>query len=171
MITSVDLTGEEYHQTISDVYVLKYCASLLLPNPVIVNIGACFGTSAMALLEARPDSFIFSVDISVSYGEIENLKLAGLYSLNRVIRVLASSQDVGLYWPHKVDMCYVDGDHSYDGVVQDIRVWRELVKPGGVLLFHDYGKDFLPHVKAAIDAEMIGYVPFIHEESMLGFRL
>lgn len=170
-MNSYNLTGIEYHQTISDVNVLKHCASLLPPNPVIVNIGACFGTSAMALLEARPDAFIFSVDISPSPYEIENLKKAGLYSLNRVIRVLGASQDIGQHWPYPVDMCYVDGDHSYDGVVQDIRVWRPLVKVGGILLFHDYGKDFLPHVKAAVDAEMIGYAPFLHEESMLGFKL
>lgn len=168
-MNSYDLTGEDYHQTISDIHVLKHCASLLPPSPVIVNIGACFGTSAMSLLEARPDAFIFSIDISPSPYEIENLKRAGLYALNRVIRCLGASQDIGRHWPHPVDMAYIDGDHSFQGVVDDIRIWRPLVKPGGVLLFHDYGKDFLPHVKAAIDEEMSGYEPFLHEESMLGF--
>lgn len=168
-MNSFDLTGSEFHQTISDVNVLKHCASLLPPSPIIVNIGACFGTSAMALIEARKDAFIFSVDISPSPYEVENLKKAGLYSLNRVIRVLGASQEVGKHWPYRVDMCYVDGAHDYEGVRDDIRVWLPLVKD--ILLFHDYGKDFLPHVKSAIDAEMSGYKPFLHEESMLGFKL
>jgi len=165
------LTGEAYHQTISDVSVLKQCASLLPSNPVIINIGACFGTSAMAMLEERPDAFIFSIDISPSLYEIENLQRAGLYALNRVIRVLGASQDIGQHWPYQVDMVYVDGAHDYQGVVDDIKVWRPLVKTGGILLFHDYGKDFLPHVKIAVDEEMAGYEPFLHIESMLGFRL
>jgi len=170
-MNSYNLTGEAYHQTVSDVNVLKRCAALLPPNPVIINIGASFGTSAIAMLEERHDSFIFSIDIFPSPYEIENLKKAGLYLLNRVIRCLGDSQDIGKHWPFPVDMCFVDGAHDYDSVRDDIRVWRPLVKPGGILLFHDYGNEHLPHVKAAIDEEMGGYEPFLHEESMLGFRL
>lgn len=36
-----------------------------------------------------------------------------------------------------VDLLFVDGDHSYEGVSQDFEMYRELVGEGGVVAFHD----------------------------------
>lgn len=37
----------------------------------------------------------------------------------------------------KVDFLFIDGDHSYEGVKQDFQMYRKLVKPGGIVTFHD----------------------------------
>jgi len=37
------------------------------------------------------------------------------------------------------DAVFIDGLHSYEGVANDIRAWRPKVKPGGLMLFNDYG--------------------------------
>ena len=34
-------------------------------------------------------------------------------------------------------LIFVDGDHTYDGARADYVRWRELVAPGGDILFHD----------------------------------
>ena len=39
--------------------------------------------------------------------------------------------------PRACELVFVDGDHSYDGARADYLRWRELVAPGGSLLFHD----------------------------------
>ena len=36
------------------------------------------------------------------------------------------------------DLVYIDGNHSYAAVVEDIKAWRPKVKPGGILAGHDY---------------------------------
>jgi hypothetical protein len=36
-----------------------------------------------------------------------------------------------------LDFCYIDGDHTYPAVTDDIRVWRPKVRPGGFLAGHD----------------------------------
>lgn len=36
-----------------------------------------------------------------------------------------------------VDILFIDGDHSYDGVRQDYFGYRDLVRPGGLVIFHD----------------------------------
>jgi predicted O-methyltransferase YrrM len=36
-----------------------------------------------------------------------------------------------------VDLLYVDGDHSEAGTEQDYLMYRDLVTPGGLILFHD----------------------------------
>jgi len=165
-----DITGEAFHHTTEDVDTLHRLVGMLPENPTIVNIGACFGTSALAMLEARPDAFVFSVDINVCPKEPEHISKSGL-EVGHIVRVLGPSQDAGVYWPHKVDMVFVDGAHGYPEVVRDIRAWRDKVRPGGILAFHDYGKPICPDVKPAVDAEMNGHVPFLHVESIVAFRM
>jgi predicted O-methyltransferase YrrM len=36
-----------------------------------------------------------------------------------------------------VDLLFVDGDHSYEGVRRDFEMYRELVGEGGIVAFHD----------------------------------
>lgn len=36
-----------------------------------------------------------------------------------------------------LDFLFIDGDHSYDGVKADWETYREFVRPGGLVAFHD----------------------------------
>lgn len=37
----------------------------------------------------------------------------------------------------KIDFLWIDGDHVYDGVKKDFEMYRTLVRPGGLVAFHD----------------------------------
>lgn len=37
----------------------------------------------------------------------------------------------------KLDFLFIDGDHSYDGVKKDYEMYGDLVRLGGVIVFHD----------------------------------
>ena len=39
------------------------------------------------------------------------------------------------------DFLFIDGDHEYDGVLADLVEWYPLVKPGGLIAFHDIVPD------------------------------
>lgn len=166
MISAKDITGELFHHTIGDVDTLHTLVEMLPENPVIVNIGACFGTSALAMLEARPDAFIFSIDINICSKEREHIDESQC-DVGQVVRVLGPSQDIS--WPWLVDMVFVDGAHGYPEVRRDIQAWRDRVKPGGILAFHDYGKDICPDVQPAVDDEMEGYEPLMQVESIRAY--
>ena len=43
----------------------------------------------------------------------------------------------------KVDFLFIDGDHTYEGVSMDFHNYKHLVKPGGIIAFHD----IVPHQK------------------------
>ncbi|MGE3779440.1 MAG: class I SAM-dependent methyltransferase [Pirellulaceae bacterium] len=45
----------------------------------------------------------------------------------------------------KLDVLFIDGDHSYTGVKTDFDLWSPLVRAGGLILFHD----ILPHTNVA----------------------
>jgi len=169
-LTASDLTGEQYHHTPADVDALHVLAEMLPLCPIVVNIGACFGTSTLAILEARPDAFVFSIDIAVCPQEREN-HMRALVPPGRCVRVLGASQDVGRYWPaHSVDFVFVDGAHDYEGVRDDIHFWMPTVKPGGIIAFHDYGTPSLPHVARAID-EAFSAPPLMAVERIRVWRL
>ncbi len=56
-----------------------------------------------------------------------------------------------------VSMVFLDGDHEYGAVAKDIALWREKVKPGGILAGHDY-TDEHPGVVRAVDEAFSGRI-------------
>ena len=47
------------------------------------------------------------------------------------------SAQVAARWSQPVDLVFIDGDHSEDGVRSDWHEWNGFVAPGGAVLFHD----------------------------------
>lgn len=41
----------------------------------------------------------------------------------------------------KIDFLFIDGDHTYEGVRGDFVAYRNLVRPGGIIAFHDVVAD------------------------------
>ena len=50
---------------------------------------------------------------------------------------------------NSIDIVFLDGDHSYEGVVFDIKSWLPKVKTGGMLAFDDFSR-FFPGVVRAL---------------------
>ena len=154
---------------------LKSLVITLPFNPVVVQIGAEFGISTLAMLEERPFLWVVSIDIEPCKEEFDNLKKAGV-APDRVIRVLGESQIVGKSWPFLVDMVFVDGDHSESGVRGDIDAWMKCIKPGGIIAFHDYVVEPIPsHIRSrvsyAVDDVMRGYKELLWTESLKAFTV
>jgi predicted O-methyltransferase YrrM len=140
-----------------------------LPSgPLVINIGAGYGTSAAAILDVRPDVFIWSIDPKPAPREAESLRELGLWDLNRCFRVLAKSQKFE-HFPHPVDLCFVDGAHSDDPVRRDIEVWLPKIKIGGYILFHDYGHK-LPGLTAIVDDAMANHERVGQARYLVAFR-
>jgi len=51
----------------------------------------------------------------------------------------------------KADAVFIDGDHSFDGVMQDTMLARAVVRPGGLIAWHDYSNRSV-EVTEALDA-------------------
>jgi len=58
---------------------------------------------------------------------------------------------VRAYLRDTVHLLYVDGEHSYDGVVNDFKNYGQLIEPGGAVFFGDYHYNECPGVTEAID--------------------
>ena len=80
---------------------------------------------------------------------VRNMKQAGV---SGNVRLIASTTTAAVqWWTEPIDYLYVDADHSYEGVLADLRAWVPHVKPGGLILGDDYGSDTFPGVQAAWD--------------------
>lgn len=68
---------------------------------------------------------------------------------NRVIELrqysLEASKQVDDY---SLDFVFIDAQHDYNSVSQDIEIWRPKVKPGGLLCGHDYQPKFQGLIRA-----------------------
>lgn len=60
------------------------------------------------------------------------------------------------------DAILIDGDHSYEGVKRDLELYFPLLRPGGILIVHDY----LP----ALSDENRDYILFHHKGNEPGIR-
>jgi len=48
---------------------------------------------------------------------------------------------VGKVFSDGLDLLFLDGDHSYEGVKRDFLLYGPMVRPGGVIAFHDIVED------------------------------
>lgn len=67
--------------------------------------------------------------------------------------ILADSHDVrtfgaalGFLYGQEADMLFLDGDHTYEGVVQDFFTYRRLVREGGAIVLQDIRDHHRPDV-------------------------
>lgn len=52
---------------------------------------------------------------------------------------------------------FIDAHHDYESVIDSIRIWERMVKPDGILAFHDYNSPKYHGVKQAVDEFAAGF--------------
>jgi predicted O-methyltransferase YrrM len=115
----------------------------------LCEIGSSAGGTVYALTRvAAPDAVIVSVDIAIP--PPTRLARSRLARANqRVISVEGDSHAERTknavrhaLGGEQLDVLFIDGDHSYDGVRADFELYSELVRPGGIIGLHDINEDF-----------------------------
>ena len=146
---------------------------------VFVEVGTAYGGLAQHLLVAHPKLRVIAVDpfygdydsgdsmsdyfrgLREQYGQAEASALwaramafeAGeRFGCRYALHNTFSEKAAPLFPRRSVDMIFIDGDHTRDGVERDIRAWAPVVKTGRMLLFNDYQPDKWPGVVQAVDA-------------------
>lgn len=75
---------------------------------------------------------------------------AGVRNLIQPVRIPSISCAAG-FAPRSLSFVFIDADHRYESVRQDIEAWCGKVKPGGILAGHDYRTPYWPGVTQAVD--------------------
>jgi predicted O-methyltransferase YrrM len=117
----------------------------------VVEIGTLHGGTLWAWCQiAVDDAAIISIDLpggpfGGGYPEDTAAQLRRYARATQAIHLLrADSHDpmtlervreiLGI---RQIDLLFIDGDHTYDGVRQDFEMYAPLVRPGGLIALHD----------------------------------
>lgn len=103
----------------------------LLPQSGVLY---CVDTWKGSANSARHQRIVRDFDVfSTFLGNIES------YGGSGVVRpIMMTSRDAAEIFPDRfLDLVFIDGDHSYDAVREDILLWRPKVREGGILCGHD----------------------------------
>jgi cephalosporin hydroxylase len=118
---------------------------------IIVEIGSNMGGTLFLFTKvAAQDAIIFSLDLPGGMGGGGYpWYRAGFYrsfatGSQRIHLLRGDSHDKSLYDQlvrqlegKAIDFLFLDGDHSFDGIKMDFEMYGPLVKPGGLIAFHD----------------------------------
>ncbi|NQV88102.1 MAG: class I SAM-dependent methyltransferase [Parcubacteria group bacterium] len=141
----------------------------------IMEIGTARGGTLLMLARiAAEDAKIISIDIARSLFGIEGCPAwrASLFTYfawsGQSISILRKDshqeetlRDVEkLMDGDKLDVLFIDGDHSYEGIKKDFDMYTSLVKSGGIVAFHD----IVPGLEANV-----GGVPNFWQEIKEGY--
>lgn len=148
------------NQTMHHHYHVLYDVASTYPKDQIityVEIGCYAGGSACLMLQ-RPNTRVISIDLgSPIPEEVVHINVQKLNKFNNLYNYLkGSSQTQDMVNRLKeltteIDILFIDGDHSYQAVINDFTLYEGLVKKGGYIVFDDYYDYGCPGTKIAVD--------------------
>ena len=124
------------------------CNAYMKPTDHGVEVGCFSGVSSRTI--ALHCGLLHCVDPWSwdAVAQAEQMFDAMLSDYPNIIKVkLPSVEAAKLYADHSLDFVYVDADHAYASVVEDITAWKNKVKQGGFIAGHD---SYMPEVLQAV---------------------
>ncbi len=131
------------------------------------EIGVFDGLNSERLCRGNPNLHLYCVDAWTEYpthrnfrrqGHLDSAYMSALRRLapyNCTIVKKWSMDAVKDFEDESLDFVYIDGNHNFEFVTNDIAEWRKKVRVGGIVSGHDYGRGRDPefgHVKDVVSA-------------------
>jgi predicted O-methyltransferase YrrM len=173
---SDEMSGKTFHHH----YHILYDIINLYPEEYNVNyveIGCYAGGSACLVLQ-RKNTNVYSIDLGhpispdIAIKNVNNFNTTN--NLYEYIKGNSQSEEtlntLKNFIDH-IDVLFIDGDHTLNGVKLDFNIYSPMVKSGGYIVFDDYNDmEFSPEVKIAVDEllsnlegyDIIGTLPNIY---------
>ena len=152
---------------------------------LLFEFGTCTGKTAyLWARNAPPDARIVTVTLhpaeahryTTASGDVEQDRKWALVESSfteflytgspvaaKVEQLFADSKELDVSaWMGQCDLVFVDGSHAYSYVMSDSRKALAMVRPGGLVLWHDYaGPGHAPGVWRALN-ELAREIPLVH---------
>ena len=140
--------------------ITRFCKIIAKIRPkTVLEIGTANGGTLFLLAKfSAPKALILSIDLR---GEKKSNReiLYQSFAMNKqkIIYLERNSHKISTLLElkkrlknKKVNLLFIDGDHSYEGVKKDFEMYAPLVKKNGIIAFHDIVKvspDYAPDVE------------------------
>ena len=145
----------------------------------IVEIGTAYGGNANHMLRSLANAEVCAVDpfmagydkhdatsskysgwshqfnvtkaqFSTAWAQAMASNLNGAHGCRYHLMHMPSLQGASFFDESSLDVVFIDGLHTYQGVKDDLAAWAPKVRERGLLLFNDYGHKSFPGVKHAV---------------------
>lgn len=135
------------HMTLPEKLLLYRLARGLKRGSVIVEVGSYLGASSTFLAAAAKERscVVYCVDTWANDAMPEAPRdtyaefVSNTQRYADEIRPLRGrSLEIAEKFSEPIDLLFVDGDHSYIGCHSDAEAWLPKLKPGGIVVFHDF---------------------------------
>jgi predicted O-methyltransferase YrrM len=150
VIRSHRLASIDFQSGLGDSAYLLYGLTKAAKPKVIVEIGSARGKSAcfigMALKENR-EGQLYAIDphVQTDWNDSESVNTFNIIrkniqklNLQEYVQIIRQPSDVAAKdWDLPIDILFIDGDHSYEGVKRDWNFFSPFVKSFGFVIFHD----------------------------------
>ena len=102
------------------------------------EVGVFAGEYSRRLCQIIPDLQLFCIDPWKNMPERYAEAQAKLAPYNAKVIRKTSLDAVREFDDNCLDFVYIDGEHSYESVKEDIEAWTPKVRKGGIVAGHDY---------------------------------
>lgn len=155
------ISNEMYGETFHHHYHILYDIIKTYPDDYHLNyveIG-CYAGGSASLVCQRKNTNIFSIDLGTPISPeipIKNIEKFNIFN-NHYEYIQGDSQKIETIEKLKtfidyIDVLFIDGDHSSNGVKNDFELYSPMVKNGGYIVFDDYNDyKFSPEVRPTVD--------------------
>lgn len=136
-----------------DIELITKIVNMLGDNPIVVQLGAGENFT-IPLFKERPNAMLYSVDIDEEsfnweWKAMEDFGLADCY---RDIGLKDSVDAANKYKGTAIDLLIIDADHSYEGVLADLKAWQKHMNKDLHYIFcHDYDADTAPYYYEGVE--------------------
>lgn len=147
----------QFHSGLGDSSALLYGLVRSMKPKVCVEIGSARGNSACAVASALKENGsgkLYAIDPHIptdwndehsvdTFATLRaNLGRLGLVEQVEIVRSM--SDEAAASWRLPIDLIFIDGDHTYEGVKRDWDLFTPHVGTFGVVVFHDTIWDLRP---------------------------
>lgn len=124
----------------------------------LVEVGSHLGESACIFASMGIFEKIWAVDVWHDNNSFNIFR----ENTNRlypdiIIPKRGTSEEISKKWPEgPVDVIYIDANHSYESVINDIVFWKKHLSANSIIAGHDYNSKCWPGVVRAVDESFDG---------------
>jgi predicted O-methyltransferase YrrM len=175
-----DLSEIDFHSGLGDSAWLLYGLARALKPKVAVEIGSARGKSACFVGQALKENGsgkLFAIDPHTRTNWNDENSVDTLDEMRRNISLLKLEKRIEIIretteraaarWMLPIDMLFIDGDHSYEGVKRDWELFSPYVSGFGVVIFHDTIWELRPDSQYSRDD--MGVPAFVEELRVSGY--
>ncbi len=121
---------------------VHYMATKAPPAKLSLDIGVASGGQTKFLRDYFPAEQTIVVDIGQHPDHHHWQRIKRELNSELILELIQDSHSPAvrqalLPYAGKIDFAFIDGDHSYRGLRQDIFLARELMRPGALMVLHD----------------------------------